>query len=135
MAALLPVVERMAALEKDCVSLLATVFGDCRVLSLKEGVLVLAVPNAALSAKLKQKLPNLQNGLAKRGWQVSAIRLKVQVGNIAPKTSSGKDIHFPRQATEAMAALDQALDDSPANQALKAALRDLLQRHAPRRKD
>lgn len=136
MATLLPVVERLVALDKDCAALLSTIFGDCRALRLDEGTLVLSVPNPALATKLKQQLPKLQTGLAKRGWQVSAVRLKVQVGKISPKTSPGKEISFPPRAAQAMADLHLALDDSPANQALKAALQALVQRHtAPTGKD
>jgi len=40
----------------------------------------LLVGNNAAAAKLRQLLPALQSRLAARGWQVNAIRLKVQSG-------------------------------------------------------
>lgn len=129
LAALLTVAERLAALEMDCASLLPTVFGACRVLHLDSGQLVMSVPNAALAAKLKQQLPKLQDGLAKRGWQVNAIRLKVQAGKIPEKTRPSKQLLLPNQAAQAFSELDRKLDDSAGNQALKAALRTLLERH------
>lgn len=37
------------------------------------------VDNNAVAAKLRQLLPNLLNGLKAGGWQVTSIRLKVQI--------------------------------------------------------
>lgn len=129
MAALFPVVQRLALLDKDCSSLLPSVFDACRVMHLDDGQLVLAVPTAALAAKLKQQLPKLQDGLLKRGWQVNAIRLKVQVGKISEKARPVKQLSLPAQAALALSELDRSLSDSNSNQALKAALQTLLQRH------
>jgi hypothetical protein len=129
MAALLPVAERLAALERDCAALLPVAYSASRVLHLDDGHLLLAVSNAALAAKLKQQLPKLQDGLAKRGWQVNVIRIKVQAGNISEKTRPAKQLVLPSPATQAFAELDRALDDSTGNQALKSALRTLLRRH------
>lgn len=128
LAGLLSVAERLAALQRDCTSLLPTVFGACHVLHLNEGQLMLAVPNAGLAAKLRQQLPKLQDGLVKRGWQVNGIRLKVQAGKISEKTRPVKQLVMPAPARQAFSELDQALEDSPGNQALKAALRTLLER-------
>lgn len=129
LAALLPVAERLAALERDCSALLPVAFSSCRVLHLDEGQLLLAVSNAALAAKLKQQLPKLQDSLAKRGWQVKTIRLKVQAGKISEKTRPAKQLVFPSPAAHAFAELDRTLEDSSGNQSLKTALRTLLQRH------
>lgn len=129
MAALLPVAERLATLERDCATLLPTVFASCRVLHLNDGQLLLTVPNAALAAKLKQQLPKLQDGLAKRGWQVNAIRLKVQASKIFENAKPAKQLVMPEQATQAFSDLDRALEKSSGNEALKAALHTLLQRH------
>ncbi len=126
---LLSVAQRLAALQRECISQLPTAFGACQVLTLKEGQLVLAVPNAALAAKLKQQLPKLQETLAKRGWQVNGIRLKVQAGKISVEQKPGKQLAMPDRARQAFAELDHSLDDSATNQALKSALRALLERH------
>lgn len=40
----------------------------------------LLLDNNAVAAKLKQLLPMLQAHLRSKGWEVTAIRLKVQVG-------------------------------------------------------
>lgn len=129
LGSLLSVAERLAALQRDCASLLPTVFGACQVLHVNEGQLVLAVPNAALAAKLKQQLPKLQDGLVKRGWQVNGIRLKVQAGKISEKPRPAKQLVMPDPARQAFSELDRSLDNSAGNQALKAALQALLERH------
>jgi hypothetical protein len=41
----------------------------------------LLVPNNAVAAKMRQMLPALLAHLRSKGWEVNAIRLKVQVGN------------------------------------------------------
>ncbi|HVL74685.1 MAG TPA: DciA family protein [Noviherbaspirillum sp.] len=131
MAALVSVAERLAALDRDCASLLPTGFSACRVLHLDGGQLVLAVPGAAWAAKLKQQLPRLQDGLVKRGWQVNAIRLKVQGGNISLPTRPPKQLVMPATARQAFQELESSLDKSKGNEALKGALRALLERHGP----
>lgn len=41
----------------------------------------LLVPNNAVAAKMRQLLPALLAHLRSKGWEVNAIRLKVQVGS------------------------------------------------------
>ena len=93
------------------------------------GQLVLATQNAAIATKLKQQLPKLQDGLLKRGWQVSAIRIKVQVGNISENTTKTKQLALPSAALSALEQLNAELDDSATNATLKAALATMLRRH------
>jgi hypothetical protein len=132
MASLLPAVTRMAALQSDCAASLPPVFAACAVLQFSAGQLVLSVPNAAVAAKLKQQLPKLQENLAQRGWQVNAIRLKVQVTNIAEKLHKNKQLVLPSRAISSLASLGEALEDSPRNDALKAAIRAMVERHQMR---
>jgi hypothetical protein len=129
MASLLPAVTRMAALQKDCAALLPTIFESSAVVQYESNTLVLSVANSALAAKLKQQLPKLQDGLVKRGWQVSAVRLKLQPGNIYQKVTPVKQLDLPVQAFSALAALNTTLEDSPRNEALKAAITRMLDRH------
>lgn len=129
MATLLPAVARLIALQRDCSAILPALFDACSVLSFEKEQLVVATPNAALAAKLKQKLPKLQDTLIKRGWQVSAIRIKVQVGKIAEKTAPQKNLTLPGKAISALESLSQSLEDTPQNQALKTALANLVSRH------
>lgn len=132
MAALLPTIARMAALQKDCASILPDIFQACTVLQFESDCLVFSTPNAALAAKLKQRLPKLQEALLKRGWQVSAIRLKVQVEQKNEKPIPVKNLHLPQQAIFALSELDSTLDETPRNAALKAALNSLISKHDQR---
>ncbi|MNR80556.1 hypothetical protein D3C72_112810 [compost metagenome] len=129
LAALLPTVTRMASLQKDCAAALPAMFAHCAVLQFEANQLVLSTPNAALAARLKQQLPKLQDELLQRGWQVNAIRLKVQVAKSLIKSTASKQLVLPQQALSAFAELNGALDDTPQNQTLKAALAAMMQRH------
>src|SRR5450631_2560924 len=129
MAAILPAATRMAALQKDCAAALPAMFNACAVLQFASDQLVIATPNAAVAAKLKQQLPKLQDFLIKRGWQVSAIRLKVQAGRNLENSSAPKQLMLPAQALSALFALDGELEISPRNAALKAAIAAMLGRH------
>lgn len=129
MASILPAVTRIAALQQDCMAILPALFDACSVLHFENDQLVLATPNAAFAAKLKQQLPKLQDALLKRGWQVNAIRMKVQARKIVEKARPPKQLTLPSQAVSALALLNDSLEDSPRNQALKAALNAMVSRH------
>jgi len=129
MASILPTVTRMAALQKDCSATLPAMFEACSILMFDAGQLVLSTPSAALAAKLKQQLPKLQDSLLKRGWQVSAIRLKVQVTKNLVKSVPSKQLSLPVRAVSALAELGNTLENSPRNEALKAALSAMVERH------
>ncbi len=128
-ASLLPTVARMIALQKDCAAILPEIFNACAVLQFESGQLTLSTPNAALAAKLKQKLPKLQDSLSQYGWQVNAIRLKVQVNNNVKKPITAKQILLPVQAVSALATLNIALEETPRNAALRAAIDMMINRH------
>ncbi len=128
MAAIMPGVTRMVALQKACAAALPAMFATCAVVQFESGQLVLSTPNAALAAKLKQQLPKLQEILQQQGWQVSAIRLKVQVARKLEKPARVVPPVLPPIATSAFAELGEALDDSPRNQALKAAIEAMVRR-------
>lgn len=129
MAALLPAVTRMTALQKDCAETLPAMFVHCAVLQFEAEQLVLSTPNAALATKLKQQLPKLQDALLQRGWQVNAIRLKVQVSKTPAKSTTSRKLTLPTRAISAFVELNEALDDSPRNQTLKSALAAMMRRH------
>jgi hypothetical protein len=129
MAALLPAAMRINDLQRDCATILPAAFSTCSVVKFESGQLVLAVPNAALSSKLKQLLPKLQENLQQHGWQVSGIRLKLQPGNSYKKSHPIKQLVMPSEAISSFAALNGALEDSPQNAALKAAIASMLKHH------
>jgi len=126
----------MAQLQKECARILPAMFDACAVMQFASGQLVLAVPNAALAAKLKQQLPKLQESLCRLGWQVNAVRLKVQAARPPAAAAPKREWVLAPQALPALAALQQQLEDTPRNAALKAALATMLRRHqavTPRR--
>lgn len=128
MASLMPAVNRMMALQKDCAGALPAMFRHCDILQFEAGQLVLATPTSAVAAKLKQQLPKLQAELEKRGWQIGAIRLKVQVTkSIAPVVHT-RQLLLPTTAVSAFDELSNSLPESPQNSALIAALRAMVQR-------
>lgn len=131
LGALLPAITRMAQLQQDCAKSLSAMFDACDILQFASGQLVLAVPNPALAAKLKQQLPKLQESLCRLGWQVSAIRLRVQVGRPAPPPPVPRHLTLSPSALPALTALAGQLEDAPRNAALKAAVMAMLQRHRP----
>ena len=128
MAALLPALTRMIALQKDCAKLMPAMFNACEVLLFESGQLVLSTPSTALAAKLKNQLPKLQEGLLRLGWQVNAIRLKVQVTKNLEKSTPSKQLTLSAHAVAAFAELETQLEESPRNQALRAALLAMVQR-------
>ena len=117
MATLLPAVMRLAALQEECSVVLPALFDACSVMRFDSDQLTIAAPNAALAAKLKQQLPKLQESLLQRGWQVNAIRIKVQVGKIGETTTRQKELEMPGKALSAFETLRDSLDKSPGNQA------------------
>ena len=128
MASLLPTAMRMASLQKDCACALPPMFGNCDVLSFEDAQLVLATPTSAVAAKLKQQLPQLQAALAKRGWQVNNIRLKVQVTrSIAPVVHTHQ-LDFPPTAVAAFAELGDTLPATAQNATLIAAIKAMAAR-------
>ena len=129
MAALMPAVLRMAAIRKECETILPDLFGRCEVIRLDADRLVLSAPNAAMAARLKQKISLLQNELSAAGWQVSAIHLKVQPQKTPLESSPSEKPALPQPAIDAFTILENAIEGAPRNEALKAAIAALLKRH------
>jgi len=128
MARLLPAAMRMADLQRDVGATLPALAGNCDVLSFQEGVLTLAVPSSAVAARLKQSLPKLQSTLLARGWQVTSLRLKVQVMRAMPPREQMRTLSMPETAVNAFEELGDALPDTPQNAALVAAVKRLAER-------
>ena len=129
MATLIPAVMRMAAIQRDCAANLLGLFENCSVLRFDSGQLVLSAPNSAIVARLKQKISKLQDALNNSGWQVSAIQLKVQPTKSIEKSTRLAKAALPQPAIDALTALELSLEKSPRNEALRAALGVMVQRH------
>lgn len=133
MAALLPAVTRMVALQKQCAAELPSMFSACEVLQFEAGQLVLSAPNAALATKLKQQLPRLQRQLQSANWQINAIQIKMQVSQNTNKPVPAKQLHFPSKAVSAFSSLMDELGQSSGNDALKNAIAAMMQRYRERK--
>ena len=128
MAALLPSITRMMTLQSDCAATLPAMFAGCAVLQFESNQLVLSTPNAALASKLKQQLPKLQEALLQRGWQVNAIRLKVQVARPRDNPQPQKQLRLPDPAVSALMQLEGTLENTPRNATLLSAIHALANR-------
>jgi hypothetical protein len=128
MAALLPAIERMARLQKDCAACLPAMFKHCEILAFEDSQLILSVPTTALAAKLKQQLPKLQDTLARRGWQVAAVKLKVQMTKAVEIKEKMRALELPPAAVEAFDQLSSSLEASPQNSPLIDAVKAMVAR-------
>lgn len=128
MATLLPAIERMASLQRDCATALPAMFKFVEILAFEDGQLVLSTPNAALAAKLKQQVPKLQETLARRGWQVQGVKLKVQMTKAAEIKEQMRALSLPEAAVTAFDQLGNTLEDTQQNATLIAALKAMVAR-------
>lgn len=128
MASLMPAAMRMASLQKDCANALPPMFAQCDVMAFEQGQLLLAAPSSAVAARLKQQLPKLQSDLQKRGWQVDAIKLKVQVTRAAGPVVEIRKLSMPDTAVTAFEELGDALEATPQNEKLIAAIKAMAAR-------
>jgi hypothetical protein len=86
----------------------------------KAGELILVADNGAVAAKIRQMAPRILSSLHQRGYEITGIRLQVQVrtrDNPLPQ----KQISLSSEARNAIDSLSSQLDPSP----LKAALERL----------
>jgi hypothetical protein len=91
----------------------------CCVGQLRAGTLSLLAENAAIAAKLKQLLPRLLISYQKLGWQVTAIRVEVQVRNAASEAATRRSTkHLSSESIRNLEELAAGLEDSPLKQAL-----------------
>ena len=125
-AHLWPTIHNITALQKECAAALPQLFLYCQVLHLEAEQLVVSAPNSALASKLKQQLPRLQAALQKAGWQINAIRIKVQVSPVLQKESADRPKRLSGAAIKAFSELEQGLTGKGQNQELLDALRTML---------
>jgi hypothetical protein len=91
----------------------------CRVKQLRDGTLTLLAENAAIAAKLKQLAARLLASYQKQRWQVTAIRIEVQVREAAAKPGTGREPkRLSIESIEYLENLAGQLQDSPLKQAL-----------------
>jgi hypothetical protein len=92
--------------------------GQIQVLSLHLGTLSIAVANASIAAKLRQLAPELAEMMHGKGFEVSGIRVKVQVSfdRLQPKPTPHR---LSKTAQKALQEFCQSLDESPLKLALE----------------
>jgi hypothetical protein len=98
-----------------------------RIANLNSGILVISADNAAVAAKLRQMAPRLLSHLGKSGFEVTGIRVDVQVK--AHKIKAEDEVTrrvLPPDAIQEFSQLAERLPPSP--------LKSALSRFAARRK-
>ncbi|WP_087686363.1 DciA family protein [Pandoraea sp. PE-S2R-1] len=123
---LLAAAEQLGRLERDVHALLpAPLTASVRVSPPRDGALVFLVANNALAARLRQQTPSLIEGLAKRGWLIRTIRIRVSITAPEPPKPP-KEARLPRQGLVSLRDLRDLLEPSP----LRDALARLVARHS-----
>jgi hypothetical protein len=84
---------------------------------LKAGELILVADNGAAAAKLKQMAPRLLTSLRQRGYDITGIRLQVQV-TIRDNPLPQKQISLSSAARQAINSLSEQISPSPLKDAL-----------------
>lgn len=130
-AAMLPAAERLLDLQRDTLALIPpALHAVCTVSGLDAGTMTLRVSSASAAAKLRQTLPRVSDGLQRRGWKVSGIRIRVQPRNFATESETWvatRTLSMSPAGVAAFQSLGDGLDESP----LKAAVARLLARRLP----
>ena len=91
----------------------------CCVKQLRAGTLLLLAENAAIAAKVKQLFPRLLAFYQKLGWEITSIRVEVQVTESAPRPAAGRTRkRLSIETIDNLERLAASLEDSPLKQAL-----------------
>ena len=101
-----------------------------RVGTVRQQTLIVYANNGAVAGKLRQLAPSLLEKIQKRGVEVTAIRVDVQVEVPAPGKKP-KDLTVSHNALNSLGKLEQSLEDSP----LRNALQKLIRHHSNPVKD
>ncbi len=124
-AALRAGVEQVASLQRDLTALLPDYLANhVEPGSIKDGTLTLFAAHNALAARLRQVEPRLLAELQKRGWPVSALRVRVRPKD-APEPPHVKQARMTTVGAAALRELADHLEPSP----LQAALARMAARH------
>ncbi len=89
-----------------------------QILGLQFGTLSIAAANATLAAKLRQIAPDLVTQLQRNGYEISAIRVKVQVSFDKPQPQITPH-KLSRTAQRKLGELSLKLEDTPLKHALE----------------
>jgi len=93
----------------------------CRVKQFRDGTLTLLAENAAIAAKLKQLTARLLTSYRKQRWQITSIRIEVQVREAAPDLApKSKSRRLSIETIKNLERLADRIDDANLKQALTA---------------
>lgn len=91
----------------------------CCVKQLRAGILSLLAENAAIAAKLKQLAPRLLVAYQKQEFEITSIRVEVQVKEAAQDPAAGRvPKRLSAESIENLKQLAAGLEDSPLKRAL-----------------
>jgi len=98
---------------------------SCKVGAMEGKTLVLFAESGAIAAKIKQSLPTLLVEFQRREAEITAIRIAVQVQQLAQKEIPRSEIALSAAALASLNTFAAQLDDTP----LKNAIDKLVARH------
>jgi len=82
------------------------------------GTLTLAVAAGAVAAVIRQRTPDLLNGLRREGWDFTELRLRVQVGVARREEDRPLSVQRPRFDAAPLHRLARSLSDGPLKRAV-----------------
>jgi len=89
-----------------------------RVAETDSGTLTLAVAAGAVAAVIRQRTPDLLNGLRREGWDFTELRLRVQVGVACRERDRPSAVQRPRFDSAPLQRLARSLSDGPLKRAV-----------------
>ena len=118
--------KQLMEIENACNRILPVWFSNCHILKLENGTLLVGVPNQAVAARIRQKIPFLQNRLGLKGWPVHTVRLKVSfLQNLYREKPVGKKNLSPK-AYESFSKLYEQFEQNDTYSPLTRALHQLI---------
>lgn len=128
-ASLVVTAQRMLALQNNVQQLLPEHLATtCQVLKWQDGSLLVGIPSAAHSAKLRQVVPRLVQGLQQAGWQVNEIRVKVQARRDTDVALAYRNVKAPEVDATGLAAFAELHQALPEGDPVRMAVERLLRR-------
>jgi len=118
-AALLPQAERLIELRRIYTEIMPQQLSrSSSIVNYKQEIVVIFAENNAIAAKIKLLSPRLVNDFAKRGLQVTGIRLEVQPRQTPQVETVQKRAQLSPAGAASLGALAKRLPDSKLKQAL-----------------
>jgi len=94
--------------------------GLCQIARVKQGKVVIFADNNAIAAKLRLLEPTIVNDLGRRGWKLTGIAVRVQVGMSRPAPAAPPSVRLSTAAGAALRQLEERLPESRLRAAVRA---------------